>query len=66
MMIFFGTILFSFLSSGAARAQEVRETDPVAALAAALGTLRWVYVATLVAYGAGYAWGRRSLQKESL
>jgi hypothetical protein len=37
MMIFFGTILFSFFSAGAARAQEVRETDPVAALAAALG-----------------------------
>lgn len=37
LMIFFGTILLSFFSASAARAQEIHESDPVAALAAALG-----------------------------
>ncbi|HYL47339.1 MAG TPA: hypothetical protein VEU52_09955 [Candidatus Limnocylindrales bacterium] len=36
-MLLFGAALFSFFSAGAARTQEVHETDPVAALAAALG-----------------------------
>ena len=37
LIVFFGTILLSLFSAGAARAQEVHETDPVAALAGALG-----------------------------
>ena len=35
-------------------------------LVAALATFRWIYLATLVAYGAGYAWGKRTLRKDSL
>lgn len=37
VIMFFGTILLSFFTASAARAQEVHEADPVAALAAALG-----------------------------
>jgi hypothetical protein len=36
-MLLSGAVLFAFFTAGAARAQEIHESDPVAALAAALG-----------------------------
>jgi len=43
-----------------------RASRYVGRTAGALATLRWIYAATLLAYGAGYAWGMRTLQKDSL
>jgi len=35
-------------------------------LLVAFATVRWIYLATLVTYGAGYAWGMRTLREGSL